>query len=259
MTNLPAPLGRGPVLCLSGLDPSGAAGLLRDLWALQRTGQRGSGLTTCLTVQNHRRCESLTDMPGGYLSAALACLVEESWPGAVKIGLMASEAGWEEILPWLREAREQGIPIVVDPILAPSAGGWKAPAEVRAVLLEEVLPLGAFWTPNLPELEWLTGDPVPLSASEMLLTEGAAGLLVKGGHDEADTVWVEDAWIEKSGEQRFRRARIGGPPRRGTGCVLSTLFAQGLAEGNTPRDASRSAGDRLARLWAELDPEISKR
>jgi len=197
-------------------------------------------------------------MPRGYLAEALACLVEEGWPGAIKIGLMASEAEWEEILPWLREAQTQGIPIVVDPIQAPTTGGWKAPPEVRAVLLEEVLPLGGYWTPNIPELHWLTGEDDALAASEQLLSLGAEGLLVKGGHDEADTVWVEDAWMEKSGEQRFRRTRLGGPPRRGTGCVLSTLFAQGLAEGRAPRDAARDAGDRLARLWTELDPEIPR-
>jgi hydroxymethylpyrimidine/phosphomethylpyrimidine kinase len=257
MSDLPATLGRGPVLCLSGLDPSGAAGLLRDLWALQRGGQRGSGLTTCLTVQNRGRFESLCGMPRGYLSEALACLVEEGWPAAIKIGLIAAEAEWEELLPWLRDARAQDIPIVVDPIRAPSAGGWKIPPEVRAVLLEEVLPLGAFWTPNIPELHWLTDEEDPLTASERLLESGAQGLLVKGGHDEANTVWVEDAWIEKSGEQRFRRTRIGGPPRRGTGCVLSTLFALGLAQGRSPRDAARDAGDRLAKLWSELDPEIA--
>ncbi len=258
MSQLPATLGRGPVLCLSGLDPSGAAGLLRDVWALQRGGHRSTALTTCLTVQNRGRFESLSGMPRGYLSDALACLVEEGWPAAIKIGLMASEAEWEEILPWLREARSQDIPVVVDPIQAPTTGGWKAPPEIRAVLLEEVLPLSAFWTPNIPELHWLTGEDNALAASEQLLSLGAQGLLVKGGHDEAHTVWVEDAWIEKSGEQRFRRARLGGPPRRGTGCVLSTLFAQGLAEGRAPRDAARDAGDRLSRLWTELDPEVQR-
>lgn len=257
-SDLPSRLGRGPVLCLSGLDPSGSAGLLRDLWALQRTGHRASGLTTCLTVQNRRRCASIVGMPPGYLSDALACLVEEGWPSAIKIGLVANEAEWEDILPWLREARSQHIPIVVDPIRVPSSGGWTLPPEVRALLLEEILPLGVFWTPNIPELHWLTGQEDPLDASHQLLTEGAAGLLVKGGHDESATVWVEDAWIEKSGEHRFRRTRLGGPPRRGTGCVLSTLFAQGLAEGRAPRVAARDAGDRLSRLWTELDPEIPR-
>jgi len=197
-------------------------------------------------------------MPPGYLSDALACLVEDGWPGAIKIGLIANEAEWEDILPWLREASAQGIPIVVDPIRAPSTGGWTLPPEVRALLLEQILPLGAYWTPNIPELHWLTGNDDPLAASQQLLAAGAKGLLVKGGHDESATVWVEDAWVEEAGEQRFRRERLGGPPRRGTGCVLSTLLAQGLAEGRAPRDAARDAGDRLARLWSELDPEIPR-
>ena len=48
--------------------------------------------------------------------------------------------------------------------------------------------------------------------------------------------------------------RQEGPPRRGTGCTLSSLLACELAKGAAIADAAERAIAMLQRLWPELLP-----
>ncbi|MEZ5989929.1 MAG: bifunctional hydroxymethylpyrimidine kinase/phosphomethylpyrimidine kinase [Planctomycetota bacterium] len=240
------------VLCLSGLDPAGAAGLARDLWALARAGGRGLPVPTCLTVQSSRRFVSLEPTPPAWLAEALRLARADEAPEAAKVGLVADAA-----TPALLAEGLAGIPaLVVDPVRAPSLGGAGHGDEVARALRAAFAPLAPVWTPNLPELAWLCGTDDPLRAARALLDEGARGVLVKGGH--AGGPELVDLWVEAGREQELRRPRIGGPPRRGTGCVLASLLALELARGQAPLEAARDACDRLGRLWAELDPWIGE-
>lgn len=232
-----------PVLCIAGFDPSGAAGLTRDLWALQQLGGTGFGVTSCLTVQTHTRFVAIEHVPADYVGAAIDALVADHAVGAVKVGLVDCMSTWETLLPRIAELRNRGIPIVVDPVRAPTAGGFSHGEDVRAFLAERLPSLGVILTPNLPELDWL-GDVAAL------LERGAAGVLVKGGHAE-DAALVADTWHDANGSTTLRHPRHE-EARRGTGCVLSTLFARELATGLTPVQAIRTAGHQLWRLWPKL-------
>lgn len=246
-----------PVLCLSGLDPAGAAGGVRDLWALHRIGAGGLWVPTCLTAQAAGRVRSLHAVPEGYIERALDTLLDDSaggtMPRAVKVGLVDSRATWSRLLPYLDRWAKEGIPIVVDPVRAPSAGGFEVADEVRDLLLGQLPALHPILTPNLPELRWLD----PSSDAAALVERGARGVLVTGGH-AADTVAVTDVYHDATGSTRLRRARHP-TRRRGTGCVLSTLLTFHLGQGLEPRAAARVAGHMLWRFWNELTLEATPR
>jgi len=238
----------GYVLCLSGWDPSGHAGLARDLATLQRFGRVGKGVPTCLTVQSRLRFDSVRGVDSEWVSAALGRLGDEGWPVAVKVGLVTEVAVWAAIGRWLAPVRERGIPVVVDPIRTPTHGGWEASPELLDWIRDELLRLGPYLTPNRPELEWLAAN-----GAEELLDLGALGVLVTGGHDDASDT-VADTWWDADGERILRRPRLSGP-RRGTGCALSTLLAANLATATDPFEAARVSGHMLSRLWPELTPD----
>ena len=251
------------VLCLSGFDPSGAAGLLRDLWTIERMSAKGKGLPTCLTVQNDREFRASHKVSVDYLLDAFDALCDQAWPMAIKSGLVDDAALWRALLPKLRECKERGIPIVVDPVLASSKPGYEASSAVRQVLVEEVMALGVILTPNLPELFALAGTAqanttdAEEGAARVLLGKGASAVLVKGGHRKTDEGnEIEDHYYDTQGSSVFRRPRLGGPARRGTGCVFATLMGIALAEGKCAREAAREAGRTLWCLWSELDGKI---
>jgi hydroxymethylpyrimidine/phosphomethylpyrimidine kinase len=243
------------VLCLGGLDPTGAAGLLRDRWALGIAGGQGWFVPTCLTAQTPTRFLAARAVPPDYLAGTLDALLAEERPAAIKIGLVVDAATWRALLPRLQTMTGEGVRLVVDPIRAPSIGDFTVGDDVRALLAGEVLALHPILTPNEPELFWLQPDAGPDAAAAQLVARGAAGVLHKGGH-AAPRDEVEDRWHDAQGCVAVRRPRHAGPPRRGTGCVLSTLLAFELGSGLEPRQASRVAGHMLWQRWAELEPGL---
>lgn len=236
------------VLVLAGYDASGAAGLTRDLWALDRAGMHGIAIPTCLTIQGATDASvTCIDLPW-FADALEACLSDDSIR-AIKTGLVAHDEVWTAALPRLRQLTARGVPIVVDPVHGPSRGGFEIDPAVRATLLGPVASLGAILTPNLPELAWLAGADEDAAVAS-LLQSGFEAVVVKGGHRE--TGEIVDRFVSADEDLRWQRARIGGPARRGTGCTLASFLAAALAEELDTKSAARIAGHRLGQVWSEL-------
>ena len=246
---------RERILILAGIDPSGDAGLLRDAWAIAACGVRYVAVPTCTTRQDKDGLHEVTATQWDFVERNLRDVARDSVDesrqtiAAVKIGLVPSIDFWRALTPWLAGWRDLEIPVVIDPVRGASAGGFAHGDEVASYLREVIVPLGASWTPNLPELEWLGGD------AHALVELGAPGVLVKGGHADpvgADSDEVVDIWHDAAGARRITRKRHPGPERRGTGCTLASFLAVELANGREPLAAAREAGHRLWQCWHEL-------
>ncbi len=240
------------VLCLAGFDPSCAAGIARDLRTLEAWGIAADAVPTCWTVQIPTTFERAEPVAPRLIDDTLSLLTQRCMPAAVKVGLVADVGTWNTLLPWLERFAEAGIPIVVDPVRGPSAGGFEVGEGCREVVATRASSLGAILTPNVPELAWLTDETDEATAAQTLLTHGASGVLVKGGHrsptasDTDDDVF--DCWFDNERQRTFHRPRLPEPRPRGTGCALSSLLTALLAEGRAPADAAREAGHALWNL-----------
>jgi hydroxymethylpyrimidine/phosphomethylpyrimidine kinase len=143
--------------------------------------------------------------------------------------------------------------VVYDPVLRSGHGS----ALSREGLVEAVrgaLREGAVevLTPNVPEAEALLGEALGsrgalLEAAEALVTLGARGVLLKGGHlDGSGDAW---AWRGAGGVEVVWLANevvVPGLDVHGTGCHLSTALACGLAHGLPASEAARAARAFLA-------------
>ena len=165
---------------------------------------------------------------------------------AVKVGLLGSAAAVEATAAALRPFAGH-VPIVVDPVLSATAGGFEAPGDLAAAYREHLLPLASLATPNLPELEVLGAGSV-----QSLLATGCGAVLQKRGH--ADGEFACDELHTAAQSWTFRRPRRAVGPVRGTGCALASAIAARLAAGATMADACGAAGDWLAELLRALGP-----
>jgi hydroxymethylpyrimidine/phosphomethylpyrimidine kinase len=129
--------------------------------------------------------------------------------------------------------RDRGVPIVVDPVLGATAGGWYASDRLLDVYRNALAPLADLLTPNLEEIERLA----PAGPRE-LLDRGCRAVLVKGGHAAEDP--VEDRLWALAGDSVFRHPRLDVGPVHGTGCALATAIACGLARGDGVEVATRA-------------------
>lgn len=236
----------GRVLLLGGLDPSGGAGLTADATVVALHQAWPLPIALALTEQNRRGFRRCQPVPTEQWSRALHAVLDDGPVQAVKIGLIGDAVVLRGVARELAPLRGQ-VPIVVDPVLSATTGGFTASAELVAAYLELLLPLATVLTPNGPELAALCGGD-----ARRALAAGAKAVLGKGGHGEGavseDVLWQADDRLA------FRRERLACGPVRGTGCALAAAIAARLARGTTIAEACRRSGDWLAMLLRTLGP-----
>ncbi|MAF65374.1 MAG: bifunctional hydroxymethylpyrimidine kinase/phosphomethylpyrimidine kinase [Planctomycetes bacterium] len=237
------------LLVVAGHDSSGSAGLDADLDAARGMDVATALVATARSVQDAGGVRSVgAREPRAWLAEALAV----PRPGALKLGLLPGAdhiVAAAELVRALR-ADAEILPVVLDPVLEASSGFVFLDAAARAALRERLGPLGAIWTPNLPEAAALTGralsalESSPLARVEAagdLLEAGAGGVVLKGGHARQDTVC--DLVVAPGREPlRIESRRRAGAVLGGSGCRHATALAAGLARGASLEAAARAAG-----------------
>ncbi len=130
-------------------------------------------------------------------------------------------------------------------------------ADAVGALREQLLPLAALVTPNLPEAALLADTGVAESEQDMIaqaetiLKSGAGAVLVKGGHGNgAQSV---DILVTARGTTRYAAPRVKTRNTHGTGCTLSAAIAAGLASDLKLEDAVEQAKAYLQKALQESD------
>jgi hydroxymethylpyrimidine/phosphomethylpyrimidine kinase len=226
-------------LAIGGLDPGGGAGILADLRAFHAQGVFGCAAVAVLTVQSTDGLTSSRSLPAKLVVEQAAEVFRVQSVRAIKIGALGSAANVRAVARWLATIR--GIPVVVDPVVAPTLGHGRLLTERAAgALRDELLPRATLVTANAGEAAILTGKRVRTEAearhaAERLVELGAGAALVKGGHLSAEQGVVDTlAWAGRVTVLRAPRMRL--PPLHGGGCVLASLIAGSLAAAGSDVD-----------------------
>lgn len=229
-TRKPPPLSCN-VLCCSGLDPTGGAGLQADVEAVAAQGAHAVVVATTLTVQDTRNVQSSQSVDAELLQAQLTLLLADCSIAAIKLGLLGSL----EQLPVLAAVlRDSGKPVVIDPILRAGGGRDLVSEPFAQAMAERLFPLCTVLTPNAAEARRWTGCESLPAAGEALLRRGAKHVLITGG-DEPGIV-VCNSWYHAGGVQHFEHERIAGQ-FHGAGCTLAASLAARLALGESVETA----------------------
>lgn len=237
MSTQTEPLARRQVLCISGHDPSGGAGIQADIEAVAMQGAHALGVITSLTTQNTRNVSRVKPIAPGLLQEQLETLLEDCSIHAIKLGLLGSA---DQVRPirWIIE--QCRVPVVIDPVLRAGGGASLASAETTVALLDHLLAVATVITPNAAEARALAPAARSLDeAGAALLATGCSQVLITGGDE--DTSEVENRWYRKeAAPQVFRWTRL---PRgfHGAGCTLASALAARLALGERDETALLNA------------------
>ena len=234
-------------LTIAASDPSGGAGIQADLRAITAHGLYGMAVPTALTVQNTLGVTGVVVLEPEFLAQQLRTVLSDIRPDAVKIGAMPGADHARLTAELLREFEITNI--VFDPVLASTSGAALGTVEAVGILA----PCVSLLTPNLPEAAKLLGrDPAGLaapdrieSAANELAARLGTAILLKGGH-RTDGSFDDFFLLPGSGGVWLptRTAPPGG--NHGTGCLLSSSIACGLAIGLPMLESIRRAKDRLS-------------
>lgn len=235
------------VLCLSGLDPSGYAGVLCDMRAIYALGANGQALVTAHTNQNGSFGGSVFAMDADFLHQQLRSLLHFPTFAAIKIGIISDPRVLDAIVQFLKDLREQGVvvPVVYDPVFASSAGKTFVTMDLVATIREKLLPLICYITPNLVEGGLLIEKKLGTLDSSVqhggdFFKFGIKGVYLKGGHSKDETELGRDVILSESQQFTLRTPKVDGE-YRGTGCYLSASLAAALTLIDHPTDAWREA------------------
>jgi hydroxymethylpyrimidine/phosphomethylpyrimidine kinase len=236
-------------LTIAGSDSGGGAGIQADLKTFAALGVHGASAITAITAQNTTGVTDILELPVDLVRKQIAAVVEDIGVQAAKTGMLSSAA----IVGVVADAvREYGLRLlVVDPVMVAKGGARLLRGDAIEALRDQLIPLAAVVTPNLPEAEVLVGRPVASlderkQAARDLVAMGASAAVVKGGHAE-DAI---DVYFDGSRMVELRSERIDTVNTHGSGCVFSAAIAAWMARGADPLQAAGEAKTFITRAIA---------
>lgn len=228
------------VLTVAGSDSGGGAGIQADLKTMLALGVHGMSVITAVTAQNSLGVQGAWELPAEAVRTQYRSVVDDIGVQAVKTGMLASAELVETVAGLLAGA---GVPVVVDPVGVSKHGDALLAQSALEGVRTRLLPTATVATPNLDEVEQLTGLRVRTEddlrrAADAVLEYGPRWALIKGGHLAGDAV---DLLTDGAEEHWLRAPRHDNRHTHGTGCTLASAVAAGLAKGRTVPEAVRDA------------------
>ena len=233
-------------LTIAGSDSCGGAGIQADLKTMAAHHVYGMSAITALTAQNTTGVADIMEVSPEFLKKQLDCVFEDIRPDAVKTGMVSSSKLISVIAERLRFYKAENI--VVDTVMVSTSGFRLISEDAVETLKEELIPLAALITPNIPEAEVLSGGPIRSAedmedAAKKIRAAFGCNVLLKGGHRIND---ANDLLYTENGARWFAGRRIDNPNTHGTGCTLSSAIASNLAKGLSIEEAVSAAKDYLS-------------
>lgn len=237
-------------LSIAGTDSSGGAGIQADLKTMTMNGVYAMSAVTALTAQNTTGVSAVFEVTPQFLQEQIDAVFEDIRPCAVKIGMVSSSGLIRTIAERLRAYGAENI--VLDPVMVATSGSRLIEEEAVETLKEVLLPLATVVTPNIPEAEILSGEPIQdeedmIRAAGMISERYHCAVLCKGGHSVNDA----NDLLFMDGEARwFPGRRIATSNTHGTGCTLSSAIAANLAKGFDLAASVQRAKDYVSKALA---------
>lgn len=232
---------RPVVLCFSGLDPSGGAGLQADIESVGQSGAHAAIACTAITVQSSQQVFGFDACAASLVKAQATAVLNDLPVKAIKSGML----GTTDNIAMLTRLFADGlitkdIPFVLDPVLVANSGGSLGDEKTLVSAFRELLPHATLITPNTHELRALSGEQDLHTAAKKLCSQGAHAILVKTSHD-FDSGDIEQ-YLYVKGEMIHKSTlpRLSGE-FHGSGCSLASFIAGRLAMGDTLTDAVQAA------------------
>ena len=223
------------VWTIAGSDSRGLSGIQADLKTFHSLGVHGCTVITAVTAQ---AVNQLGDIQFIDIAPQIKLMQQDFYPRVIKIGMLGTISLIETLRGFLETYSGE---VILDPVLATSAGGSLFQDEHYLAALKSLLPFVTVLTPNTLEAAQLLQRDIHSTADMMqaacdLLALGAKSVLLKGGHlpdsENCCDYWTnshESFWMSSKRQQNVHF--------NGTGCTLASAVASALALGYDIKDA----------------------
>ncbi len=221
-------------LTVAGSDSGGGAGVQADLRTFAALGVFGTSAITALTAQSPLGVSRVDPASPQAVRAQMKAVAGALGIRAIKTGMLFSKS---IVLAVCEELAAFDAPLVVDPVMIATSGAKLMRPDAVKAMMDRLLPLAAWLTPNIPEAEALSGFRI-MNERDMARAAGfcfdrwGASTVVKGGHFAGAGGQAVDIVCHKGRFKRLlsARCRVRMHADHGTGCTFSAALAAGLAK-----------------------------
>ncbi|MES2173342.1 MAG: bifunctional hydroxymethylpyrimidine kinase/phosphomethylpyrimidine kinase [Pseudomonadota bacterium] len=244
------------ILIIAGSDSGGGAGIQADIKTVTMLGGHAMTAITAITAQNTLGVQGVHPVPTEMVLAQMESCISDIGIDAVKIGMIGSAPTATAVAD--RLAQLQDVPIVFDPVMVATSGSLLADGATIAAF-ERLMAVASVITPNVPELEALTGMTINHveqleAAGQALRDRTGAIIFAKGGHlpqqADDDRPMIHDLLINEDMVVEYTIKRIETRSSHGTGCTLASAIATGLGGGLSLANAADRAEAFVAAVLA---------
>ncbi|KAB1633035.1 hydroxymethylpyrimidine/phosphomethylpyrimidine kinase [Pseudoclavibacter caeni] len=236
-------------MTIAGSEATGGAGAQADLKTFQQLGVFGSIALTCIVSfdPKHDWGHRFVPVDPQVISDQIEAITAAYGPDqlqTVKIGMLGTLPTIERVHQALTEREYRDV--VLDPVLICKGQEPGAALDTDQALMERLLPLATFVTPNHYEAQRLSGleridtEADLIEAAKRINDRSGAAVLAKGGvripGPEAIDVFYDGTTLEV-----LRVPKVGEHVVAGAGCSLAAAVTAGLALGDTPLEAAHRA------------------
>ena len=239
-------------LTIAGSDSGGGAGIQADLNTFAALGVHGTSAITAVTAQNPRAVLGIQACRPEIVRRQLEAVFAELPPRACKTGMLFNAAIIRAVAEFFR--RQPHPALVVDPVMIATSGANLLRSAALEALKDQLLPLAALVTPNLPETELLLGSKIQSEedmrqAARRVRERFGCAALIKGGHLPGARQ-AADIFFDGRTELLLTAPLIRGLSLHGTGCAYSAAITGYLALGRALAEAVSLAKEYITQAIA---------
>ncbi|MPQ48880.1 bifunctional hydroxymethylpyrimidine kinase/phosphomethylpyrimidine kinase [Marinifilum sp. N1E240] len=232
------------VLSIAGSDSGGGAGIQADIKTISACGCFTTTAITAITVQNTLGVSNVFPIPGNILEEQIESVLSDIGADAIKIGMLHSSDIIRRVSKIL--SRYEVRNVVLDPVMLATSGDALLKNEAIDALKNDLIPKVRVITPNIPEVEVLSGSKIKshadvLNCAKELANEYKVSVLLKAGHMNSSE--LIDVFYDFENQERLemKSNKIDSVNTHGTGCTMSSAFAAFLARGYDLQSAALQA------------------
>ncbi len=228
---------RPVVLCFSGLDPSGGAGLQADIEAIGQAGAHAAIACTAVTIQSSQQVFGFDPCHAELVRNQAMAVLEDLPVNTIKSGMLGTTDNIKMLTRlFANKVIKKNTPFVLDPVLVANSGGSLGDEATLVAAFKTLLPYATLVTPNTHELRALSGEQDLHVAAQKLCAQGTHAVLVKTSHDFDSGDIEQYLYVKGDMVHKSVLPRLDGE-FHGSGCSLASYIAGRLAIGDTLVDA----------------------